>query len=164
MPIAGNSWSATIALTAFAISTAHAETLYNYTGNVFDASTTPYSASNRVTGSMTLAQPLKNNVTESVTPVAFTFTDGKQTISNSSPLDPNNTLFKFTTDATGNVINWAVDVEIVDPRSTPNNHIMTCGIVDRDYAPFCTANDRAHTNAPSSTGYNGTPGKWAKGQ
>jgi hypothetical protein len=156
----GSFWSVTVALAALVTSTARAETIYNYTGTVFQYGTMLYVNTKHISGSVTLSQPLGSSVTESVTPIAFSFTDGKQTISDKSSLDPNRKLFKFTTDATGNVTNWAVDVEILQQGRSPNDNISTCGTVDREYAYFCTANDIANT-IPTN-GYNSTPGKWSK--
>jgi hypothetical protein len=150
-----------MALTAFAVSTAHATTVYNYTGKVLKYGTMPYSASNRITGSVTLAEPLGNNVSASVAPIAFTFTDGKQTISNTTP-DKSLLFIKFhfTTDATGQIIDWVVNVEIDNLQSSPGDSISSCGKFPGPEG--CEANDTANYNSATSSGYNDTPGIWTK--
>jgi hypothetical protein len=79
-----------LALTAVAaLSLAHPASLqavpttYQYTGNPFTVATAPYSTSDFVTGMVTLAGPLAPNMLlTSVLPIAFTFSDGVQTLTN----------------------------------------------------------------------------------
>src|SRR6476620_8240745 len=61
-------------------------TTYQYTGNPFTDVSGPYTTSDFVSGMVTLAGPLGANMplTE-VTPIAFTFFDGVQTISSTNP-------------------------------------------------------------------------------
>ena len=60
-------------------------TTYQYTGNPFTFVTGPYTTSDFVTGMVTLAGPLPPNMPSPVTPTAFTFSDGVQTITNLTP-------------------------------------------------------------------------------
>src|SRR5262245_58354284 len=61
-------------------------TTYKYTGNPFTAVTAPYTTANFVTVMMTLAAPLaRNKPLTTISPIAFTFSDGVQTITNLTP-------------------------------------------------------------------------------
>ena len=58
-------------------------TTYRYTGNPFTFVSGPYTTSDFVTAMVTLAGPLGANMPlTDVTPTAFTFSDGVQTITN----------------------------------------------------------------------------------
>src|SRR5215469_7229298 len=87
-------------------------TKYVYTGNPFTFATGPYSTSNFVTAMITLAGPLGANMplTE-VTPIAFTLSDGVQTITNRGPGFVFFTSFLFATDASGAISMWSAVVE-----------------------------------------------------
>jgi len=83
-------------------------TTYQYTGNPCTFATGPYTTSMFVTAMVTLAGPLGVNMplTE-VHPIAFTLSDGVQTITNTDAIDFS--LFEFTTDAFGHIAAWRVD-------------------------------------------------------
>ena len=82
-------------------------TTYQYTGNPFTFVTgPPYTTSDFVTAMVTLAGPLAPNMPlTSVSPIAFTFSDGVQTLTNS------NFFMQFATGPTGAIIAWNVVVE-----------------------------------------------------
>src|SRR4051812_46238792 len=74
---------------------------YTYTGTPFSTVSGPYTTSDKVTGFVELASPLAPNLGQclmSVTPLAFSFSDGVQTIdsSNATSVD-----VRFTTNSTG---------------------------------------------------------------
>jgi hypothetical protein len=79
-------------------------TTYVYTGNFFNIVNAPYTTSDRVTATVELASPLPANMSlGSVTPLAFSFSDGVQTITN---LTADVTFFTFQTDAAGEITAW----------------------------------------------------------
>ena len=80
-------------------------TTYRYTGNHFTFATGPYTTSMFVTVMLTLADPLPANFDGTVTPTAFTVTDGVQTINNHNA-DPIDVVFQFATDATSIITQW----------------------------------------------------------
>jgi hypothetical protein len=93
-------------------------TTYQYTGNHFTDVTGPYTTSMFVTAKVTLAGPLGANMPlTDVTPTAFTFFDGVQTITNHTAFD---VLFQFATDATSTITFWNVGA---NPGDFP--HIFT---------------------------------------
>ena len=80
-------------------------TTYVYTGNPFTDVTGPYSTSDFVTAMVTLASPLPANMPlTQVTPLAFSFSDGVQTITNQNA-DPGG-FFAFATDAAAMINEW----------------------------------------------------------
>ena len=86
-------------------------TTYQYTGNPFTFVDGAYTTSDFVSVMVTLAGPLGANMplTE-VTPIAFTLFDGVQTLSNTTPnLSARD--FRFATNANGEIISWAVEVD-----------------------------------------------------
>jgi hypothetical protein len=93
-------------------------TTYQYTGNPFTEATGPYTTSDFVSAMVTLAGPLAPNFNGTVTPTAFTFSDGVQTITN---LTSGFTFFNFVTGPTGQIINWMAFVR----RPEPNTGITT---------------------------------------
>ena len=82
-------------------------TTYQYTGNPFTQVSGPYTTSDFVSGMVTLAGPLPPNFSGTVTPTAFTFSDGVQTITNLTGLSSD---FMFVTGPTGQIISWGVGV------------------------------------------------------
>lgn len=95
-----------------AASAAHALATYEYDGQNFqsfvDAAVPPgsYDSSMRVTASVTLASPVAPNSGGAITPLAYSFDDGRQilTEANSVPL------FEVQTDANGEWIYWELYV------------------------------------------------------
>jgi hypothetical protein len=81
-------------------------TTYKYTGNPFtDVTDPPYTTSDFVTGMVTLAGPLAPNMPlTTISPTAFTFSDGVQTLTNLTPF----TLFQFATGSTGAITQWNI--------------------------------------------------------
>ena len=121
-------------------------TTYSYTGNHFTDVSGPYTTSDFVTAMVTLAGPLGANMplTE-VTPTAFTFFDGVQTLTNTSP-GLNGQLFSFATNARGEINIWNVDV------FTDSGSIVTTTADIRHILDFATG---------TGFGFNeDTPGVW----
>ena len=88
-----------------------ADTIYTYTGNPFNTFSpgSPYTTSDFVSGSFTVASPLAANEATVVTPISYTFSDGLQSAnnSNSSP-----TSFFVATNASGDIQAWDLTLEI----------------------------------------------------
>jgi hypothetical protein len=81
---------------------------YTYTGTPFTTVTGPYTTSDKVTGSVELMNPLGPNMSLTfVTPLAFSFFDGVQTINSSSFTFAN---MSFATGPTGAITQWIVQV------------------------------------------------------
>jgi hypothetical protein len=133
-------------------------TTYQYTGNPFTVATGPYTTSDFVTAMITLAGPLGANMplTE-VTPIAFTLSDGVQTITNNGPGFVFFTSFLFATDASGAISMWSAVVENIHDFGTTgaivtNNDptdIHDSGIVIPEGGPFVFGANEL------------TPGEWS---
>jgi len=82
---------------------------YHYLGQPFAAfADGPYTTSDLVAGDVTLAAALSNAPGgQIVTPTAFSFSDGVQTISDATATMAS---FEFETDILGNIIGWAVNL------------------------------------------------------
>lgn len=98
---------------------------YTYTGNDFQSASAPYTTSDFVSGYFTLPTALGDNLTDdSITPASYSFSDGVQTISSSSP--PTDVTFDVSTDASGNINGWFINLEFLSPfdeistQTTPN--------------------------------------------
>jgi hypothetical protein len=95
---------------------AMANVILTYTGNDFTGFSGPYTGTDSVMGTITLANSLGDNFSGSLNPIAFSFTDGVQTIS--GPSSTIETEFSgFTTDATGKITMWGVFVSTFDATS-----------------------------------------------
>lgn len=98
------------AVAAFCVSSlaARADTVYNYVGQNFTFATVPYTTSDRVTGSFTVATPLAANLSNySFSPESFTFSDGVQTLTQAQ-YETVGTFANFSTDANGNITQYGV--------------------------------------------------------
>ncbi len=101
-------------------SAARADITYTYTGNDFQTATAPYTTTDFVSGSFTLASALGDNlVLASETPTSYSFSDGVQTISSLSP--PTDVTFEISTDASGKIDGWFINLE----NPSPFNQIFT---------------------------------------
>ena len=90
-------------------------TTYQYTGNPFTDVSGLYTTSDFVSGMVTLAAPLPPNFQGTVTPTAFTFSDGVQTITD---LTATIAQILFSTGPTGLIQKWHIDLE----RDIGDNH------------------------------------------
>ena len=92
---------------------------YKYTGNPFTNVEGVYTTSDFVSGMVTLAGPLAPNIPlTSVSPTAFTFSDGVQTFTNLTPSVDFS--FAFATGPTGAIILWNVHV-----ATSPSTTLLT---------------------------------------
>jgi hypothetical protein len=85
----------------------HADTVYTYVGNDFDRfdyANTSYSTSDFVSLSFDVAAPLAPNLsTQIVIPTNYTVSDGVESL---DPSMVSGSAFIFSTDASGNIIDW----------------------------------------------------------
>jgi hypothetical protein len=108
--------TAAVAL-AFAVTPverARAEVTYNYVGQDFLANNAPFTSSENITGTISFAAPLADNLTfvfgsttSNVTPASFSFTGGPLTLA-SPNFTPSFTEFQVATDSNGNITSWAI--------------------------------------------------------
>jgi hypothetical protein len=100
-------------LCVYPVSTAHALSTYDYVGKPFtNSATAPYTTSDKITTSFSIALPLSSNlpltdITSQI--LAYEIFDGVNTVTNLSPNTLVN-LFFISTDANGNIAEWLIAV------------------------------------------------------
>ena len=116
---------------------ANASAIYDYTGNDFTLVSGPYTTADSIMGSLTLSAPLGDNLNlVTVTPSAFSFSDGVQSISASNGSGTSS--FLFSTDATGNITQWDVNLcispcsDLIQIQTTSNLSIGTFDLGTND--------------------------------
>jgi hypothetical protein len=104
-------------LGAMAVTAASADEILTYTGNDFKTEAfAPYSTSDRVTITIDLATPLGPNLDLAAqNPGSATAFDGVQTLTLSSDVQAT---FDFSTDATGNITFWFVELSVIAANPT----------------------------------------------
>ena len=127
-----------------------ADTTYTYTGNPFTSvSGPPYTMSDFVSGMLTLAGPLAPNFSGNVTPIAFSFSDGVQTLTKQTP--GTITLFSFQTGPTGAITGWLVAI-----------NLAVGGSIQTETAPPALVTLDFGADIGSAFGrVSGDPGTWA---
>jgi PEP-CTERM motif len=96
---------------------ASADVIYTYTGNDFGGGggtvNSPYTTSDKITGTVTLSGALGDSLSNStVSPVAYSFSDGIVTLTSPACCNTSTqTEFVFSTDASGNITHWTVIVQ-----------------------------------------------------
>ena len=105
-----------------------ADVTYAYTGNPFTSFSGPYTASDRVTGTFTLADPLPaNRPISDINPISFSFSDGVNLMTNSFiPLGtpPFFNFISIGTGPTGAINAWDIDLQFsaaIDGRIHTSN-------------------------------------------
>lgn len=98
---------------------ASAAVVYQYTGNNFTSVFAPgYTTSDKITGTLTLSSALPaslNTLTDETALVtAYSFSDGVNTFATGCCGSGNQTIFEFTTDASGAITSWVVTLETND--------------------------------------------------
>ena len=143
-----------VALGAWGTASAGADEIYTYTGNLFSAATSPYSTSDEVTLSFTVAAPLGDNLSDFfVTPTSFTAFDGVETISDNGVV-PN---IQIYTDSNGKIIEWDIDI-FTQVQPTPGLFIETKYYHFGDDDAVFTDYDKPLSDALASN--SGVPGTW----
>ena len=102
---------ALLAASALALPLMAADTVYTYTGQNFTTliGGGSYALTDSVTGWFTVASPLTANIPSSlIIPAAYSFSDGVQTLSSSSPSLTSQ--FRVGTDGIGDITNWSISV------------------------------------------------------
>jgi len=144
-----------------------AASIYTYTGNDFTTATGPVlTTSDSITGSFTVATPLAANLDGvSVTPVSFSFTDGADVFSNTSPnigvCSCSPTFADISTDASGNIINWDISFTLGELGSTSMTTVdanlgVIRGLVIEDSANFDNTGTDTASNSIDA-------GRWTTG-
>jgi hypothetical protein len=113
--------AAVVILATFTVA-ARADTTYTYTGNLFTLITpgSPYTASDFVSGSFTVATPLGDNLNDvDITPASFSFSDGVLSTANNLSLVG----FSVATDASGDIADWIVVLNFVSGASINSSSI-----------------------------------------
>jgi hypothetical protein len=101
----------TVAVTFLAASpfSAHADTVYTYTGNPYTAAQAPYTTSDFISGSFTVKGSLGANLSVQDIPVlSYSFSDGVEPISSGN--GPNFADFVVATDANGDISQWMIQL------------------------------------------------------
>jgi PEP-CTERM motif len=97
---------------------AHADSIYTYTGQDFTQGTRPFSTSDFISGSFTTTTPLADNLDlVSIHAVAFSFSDGVDTIDNADGDD----FIEISTNASGAIVDWDITL------STANDVMLIHG-------------------------------------
>jgi len=133
-------------------------TTYVYTGNPFTDVTGPYSTSDFVTAMVTLASPLAANMPlTQVIPLAFSLSDGLQTITNSTA---GSSTFHFATGPTGMITGWELGAQVGD--GFPDAVIFTFG---SPFAPGVGGDQAGFDQNGPNPGFafnDNSPGTWTK--
>jgi hypothetical protein len=119
------------ALSAMLPATALADMIYSYTGNDFTFADPPYTTSDSISGFFTLPSALAPSTTfPTITPTAFSFSDGQQTLS-SSLATASIVIVNVTTNASGNISQWQLAVlNLIS--GTQNTQLITCNTPSND--------------------------------
>lgn len=91
---------------------ARADVIYTYTGNDFTTAVSPYTTSDRITGSVTLTAALgadSSIATPTARLVSYSFSDGVQTVTNTTPGVDLATLY-LATNADAAISNWNIAI------------------------------------------------------
>jgi hypothetical protein len=97
-------------LSSFAFFTSANAATYEYTGNLFTDATSPYTTSDSISGSMSFAEPLADNLPAltDVTPSSWSFSDGVQTLTQANTAASPAPTFQVETDSSGDIVDWQV--------------------------------------------------------
>ena len=146
-----------------------ASTIYEYTGNNYTTYPSPYTDQMSVTATIELAQPLGANLNfVNVSPISFSFYDGVNTLTDQS----NNffTIFRFTTDGSGNILEWNASIGTDFATQTAGETRFTIGTVntpslgqtyDQGYIETCTNTGNCGSGLQQAVAFTtNSPGNW----
>jgi hypothetical protein len=124
MYIRKSSWVIlTVLFVAIGAPTAHADTMYIYTGNqftTFSGFACPPDCA--ISISFTVSSPLGDNFNGDVTPTSFSYTAGSEKYS-SSGIIPESELFDITTDGSGAIIYWTTHASDIPGAFLASDHV-----------------------------------------
>jgi hypothetical protein len=96
------------ALSSLGAANANADVIYSYLGNDFTTVTAPYTTSDHVTISFTLASALGDNLPlTDVTPLTYTISDGRVVLNQTN----SSSLFQLSTTTNGSILDFDIEVE-----------------------------------------------------
>jgi hypothetical protein len=144
---------------------AQAQTTYSYSGQPFVAAEPPYTTADRVVGSFETAEPLDpwlidSDISDRVT--GFSYSDGQQTRTSTDSVV---CAFRVTTDATGAIVDWWIDLRQagLPPPPLPLPFIQSSRVRDESGIGF-TGDAPCGDLIPSETGrLEFDPGTWSGG-
>ena len=97
-----------ILMMAVGASMVKASTIYSYTGNDFTTAPAPYSTSDKISGSFTVATALGDNLSyQTVTPTSYSFFDGVNTFDNTGYIGGPSGM-QISTNAAGQITEWII--------------------------------------------------------
>jgi hypothetical protein len=135
--------------------TAHADVILTYTGNHFTTASPPYTVNDKVTASITLAAPLGDNLNfPNVSPIAYSLTDGVQTITSLSSTAVG--VFTFSTDATGTITQWSIQAVPFFARPVQS---LPRIVTEKVEGPFGFSDDEAGLHGFMAFNF-ANPGEW----
>jgi MYXO-CTERM domain-containing protein len=143
------------------LSAAHANVILTYTGNDFTGFSVPpppnpYTTADKVTATITLATPLGDNLNfATVTPLAFTLSDGVQTITDAQSIFASR--FAYSTNGSGQVTAW--DVAAILQVSTSFASIVTENDPDPGVLVFLDAGNQLSGASAQTDNH---PGTWTE--
>ena len=137
--------SALAVLFAMDAVSARADVVYSYTGAAFTTVSGSYTTSMKVTGSIDLTSALGANFGPAiVTPNSFSFSDGLQTITNTTPSVSSS--FVLQTGFFGNINSWQIVLSILLGEVVDEIVVTLSG----DYAEFGFVPSQAFNNTAGS--------------
>jgi hypothetical protein len=126
-----------------------ASSVYDYVGNDFTFALAPYTTLDSISGSVTLSTPLGDNLNlQTVTPTAFSFSDGVQTLNQSNA----SSIFDFSTNASGQITQWVFALQGSFPLGSIQSEDLS--------AISGPVQDRAQ-NGPTGVAMNSSAGSWS---
>jgi hypothetical protein len=87
---------------------ANADTTYTYTGNDYTSAQSPFTTSDSISGSFTIATLAPSLTNDFITPTSWSFSDGINQYTN---INGSTGIFEVTTNAQGAIEYWDVNIE-----------------------------------------------------
>src|SRR5262245_55808483 len=141
------------ALSALGAANANADVIYSYLGKDFTNFTGPYTTSDHVTLTFTLASALGDNLPLStVVPLTFTITDGVNTFTNTSQIQS----FALSTTSVGSIDTWQIEVD----ANTCCTSISTKSLPPFDFTSQFDQGVFTDTSGFNTRGISVAPGAW----